>query len=97
MLVATSAFMTTLAILASASRDQSGQARASAMTWIFGWLLVPPVVSMFPIPSGSFWGDLLIEIRQACSFVAPSSPVSLLTDRAWFYRPEASAWKAAWP
>jgi hypothetical protein len=87
-LLATSAFMASIAILASAQREQVGPARAQATAWIFGWLLGPPVVAIMPVTTGSLWGDLLAELKRLCTLVAPSSPLSLLTDNAWYYRPQ---------
>ncbi len=88
-LASSSAFMTTLAVLASAQSEQAGAARAKAMAWIFGWLIGPPGVSIMPIATGSLWGDLLAELKRLCELVAPSSPLSLLTDRAWYFRSTA--------
>jgi hypothetical protein len=89
-LVTTSGFMATLSILASAGREQVGPARAQATGWTFGWLIGPPVMTVIPVTSGSLWGELLAELKSLCSLVAPSSPVSLLTDPGWYYhRPGA--------
>ena len=88
-LLSTSAFMASLAILASARREQAATARAQALAWTFGWLLGPPFLSILPVASGSLWGDLLLEVKRLCILVAPSSPLSLATDTAWFHRPEA--------
>ena len=83
-LVSTSAFMASLAILASARQGQVGTARGEATGWIFGWLLGPPIVSIMPVATGSFWGDLLVELKGLAALVAPSSPVSLATDGSWY-------------
>ncbi len=88
-LTTTSAFMASLAILASARPEQVSAARGAATGTLFGWLVGPPVVSILPVASGSFWGDLLVELKGLCALVAPSSPLSLLTDRAWYFRSTA--------
>jgi hypothetical protein len=88
-LLSSSAFMAALAIMASAGREQAGTARALAMTWIFGWLLGPPILTIVPAGSGTLWSDLLVELKGLCALVAPSSPLSLLTDRSWFVAPSA--------
>jgi hypothetical protein len=79
-------FMTTLAILSSAQRDQVGTARAQAMAWNFGWLIVPPAVAAAPITGVGLLGELWSLLKSVCSLAAPSSPLSLVTDRAWYYR-----------
>lgn len=83
-LLFSSAFMATLAILASAARDQAGTARALATAWIFGWLIGPPIVSIMPVVSADLWGMLLTELKSLCALVAPSSPLSLVTDHGWY-------------
>jgi hypothetical protein len=83
-LLSISAFMASLAILSSAQREQVGTARAQASVWIFGWLLGPPIMSIIPVTTGSLWGDLMAEMKRICALVAPSSPLSLLTDTAWY-------------
>jgi hypothetical protein len=83
-LLSNSGFMATLAILASASRDRAGTARAHATAWIFGWLSGPPILSIMPIRSAELWGMLLTELKSLCAMVAPSSPLSLVTDPGWF-------------
>jgi hypothetical protein len=88
-LLSSSAFMASLAILASAQREHVGTARGQATGWIFGWLLGPPIVTVIPVTTGSLWGDLLVELKRLCSLVAPSSPLSLLTDPGWYYRTSA--------
>ena len=88
-LLSSSAFMASLAILASAQRESVGTARGQATGWIFGWLLGPPIVTIMPVTTGSLWGDLLVELKRLCTLVAPSSPLSLLTDPGWYYRTNA--------
>ena len=83
-LLSSSAFMATLAILASASQDHVGNARAIATAWIFGWLIGPPILSIMPIRSADLWGMLLTELKSLCALVAPSSPLSLVTDPGWY-------------
>lgn len=87
-LFSSAGFMAILAILSSALLGQAGSARAQALAWNFGWLLGPPLLSIMPVRTGTIWGDLLAELKSLCMLVAPSSPLSLLTDRAWFYRPQ---------
>jgi ABC-type Na+ efflux pump permease subunit len=72
-----------LAILASARRDRSGAARGEAIGWTVMWLGGLPIITLMPVSSGTLWGDLLVEIRRICSWIAPSSPLSLLTDTSW--------------
>jgi hypothetical protein len=84
MLTSSSAFMASLAILASSRREQVGTARAQAIAWAFGWLIGPPIVTIMPIPTGSLWGELLDALKWPCMIVAPSSPVSLVTDAGWY-------------
>lgn len=83
-LVCTSAFMTALATLASASHAHPGSARGQAMAWIFGWLIFPPFVSILPVRSTGLSGMLLAEMKSLCALVAPSSPVSLATSPGWY-------------
>jgi ABC-type Na+ efflux pump permease subunit len=86
LLLSSSAFMATLAILASAQRGQVGTARAQATSWIFVWLFVPPFLSVMRNTEGSLWGDLLGEIKRIGTLIAPSSPLSLVTDSTWYRR-----------
>ncbi len=67
-LLSSSAFMATLAILASASQDHVGNARAIATAWIFGWLIGPPILSIMPIRSADLWGMLLTELKSLCAW-----------------------------
>jgi hypothetical protein len=55
------------------------------------WLFLLPVLSRLPAASGSIWGDLLVEVRRLCGLLAPSSPLSLLTDPAWYSSGPGSA------
>jgi ABC-type transport system involved in multi-copper enzyme maturation permease subunit len=71
-------------ILASARRDRVGTARAQALTWVFLWFLIIPVCSIIPFKSGTLWGDLAVELRRLCTWIAPSSPISLATQYSWF-------------
>jgi hypothetical protein len=85
-----SGFMASLAILASAKRDLASTARAQSIAWIFAWLIGPPIVSLLPITTGSLWGELLDALKSFCILVAPSSPLSLVTDAGWYHhRPGA--------
>ena len=88
MLLSSSVFMAALAIMASAGREQAAHARGQATGSIFGWLLGPPVLSILPIGAPSLWGALLDELKMVCALVAPSSPLSLVTDRGWYFRPQ---------
>ena len=67
-LLSSSAFMATLAILASASQDPRGQRPAIATAWIFGWLIGPPILSIMPIRSADLWGMLLTELKSLCAW-----------------------------
>ena len=57
---------------------------ALATAWIFGWLIGPPILSIMPIGSADLWGMLLTELKSLCALVAPSSPLSLVTDPGWY-------------
>jgi hypothetical protein len=83
-MLSTSAFLASLAILASSRRDQAGTARAESMGWNFLWFLGPPIGTVLPIPAGTFWGDLFVGFQWVCSLVAPTSPLSFLTDPGWY-------------
>jgi ABC-type Na+ efflux pump permease subunit len=84
MVVAASVVVGGMATLASARRDRVATARAQAMSWSFIWLVIIPVVSIAPFRAGTLWGDLAVELRRACRWIAPSSPLSLATRSAWF-------------
>ena len=79
----TSVVTGSLAILASSRRDRSGTACGEAIVWTMAWLLVVPLVSFMPVRSGTLWGEFLVELRRLASWIAPSSPLSLLTDQSW--------------
>jgi ABC-type Na+ efflux pump permease subunit len=79
----TTAVAASLAILASSRRDRSGMAQGEAFGWTMMWLVGFPVFALLPVRSGTLWGDLLVEIRRLASWIAPSSPLSLLTDPSW--------------
>ncbi len=79
----TSVVAGSLAILASSRRDRSGTACGEAIVWTMTWLLVVPLVSLMPVRSGTLWGEFLVELRRLASWIAPSSPLSLLTDQSW--------------
>ena len=83
-LLSSSAFMATLAILASARRELTDTARGEGMLWAIGWLVVPAFVTIMPVRTGSLWGDLLDELKNLAALIAPSSPLSLATDPGWF-------------
>jgi len=80
-----SIFMSLLTILASSQRVRSDTAFAQAVGWIFLWMVAPPLLSLAPIRTGSFWGDLFDTLRWPLALVAPSSPLSLVTDNGWYY------------
>jgi hypothetical protein len=71
-------------ILASARRDSVGTAFTQAMAWAFLWFLIIPTCSILPVRSGTLWGQLAMELRRLCGWIAVSSPVSLATQNAWF-------------
>ncbi len=79
-----------LAILASARRERSVAARQEAVGWTTLWLIGFPFLSIVPARGGAFWSALLIEIRRLASWVALSSPLSILTDRSWLVRASSS-------
>jgi hypothetical protein len=70
-------------ILASARRDRVGSARAQAMSWAFLWFLMIPICSIVPISTGTVWRDVLRELPRLCGWIAPSSPLSLVTRSGW--------------
>jgi ABC-type Na+ efflux pump permease subunit len=74
-----------LSILASARRDRVGAARAQALSWAFMWFLIIPLCTLIPARSGTLWGDLAVELKGLCAWIAPSSPLSLATRYAWFF------------
>ena len=88
-LATSSALMASLAMLASCRREQANAAGASAFAWTLGWLVGPPFLTIMPGRPGTLWGDLLAELKSLCGVIAPSSPLSLVTDRGWFFRPES--------
>ena len=90
-LLGSSGFMACAAVLASARRELAGNAQAEAVGWALGWMVVPPFFSLVPIRTGEIWGDLLDLLKTICSYVAPSSPVSLVTDRGWYTLPPGAA------
>lgn len=83
------AFVSTLAVaasfgvLGSSRRERSSSGRIEAVGWTIGWLVGVPLMSRLPASSGTLWSDLLVEIRRLCGWLAPSSPLSLLTDASW--------------
>jgi ABC-type Na+ efflux pump permease subunit len=80
-----------LGILASSRRDRSSTAIGEAVAWTMIWLGGLPMASVMRVRSGTLWGDLLVEIRRIAGWIAPSSPLSLLTDPAWFSGPAGAA------
>jgi hypothetical protein len=90
-LLSSSAFMAALSLWASAARADAATARAQAKAWTFGWILAPPCLSILPINTGTLWGLLLAELKSLCVLVAPSSPLSLVTDHRWWYSPPLAA------
>lgn len=86
-LLSSSALMATLAILASTVRELAAPARTQATFWCLGWLILPPILSIMPIRTTNLWGILLAELKALCALIAPSSPLSLATDRSWYFRP----------
>ena len=70
-------------ILASARCDRLTTARMEGVGWTMAWLIGAPLLSRMPTASGTLWGEILVEIRRVCSWLAPSSPLSLVTDPAW--------------
>ena len=87
MLAATAGFAAALAVLAGVGAAPVAAAKARAGLAVMGWLLAAPLLSFLPVSTGTIWGDLLAEIKLVAGLVAPLSPVSLLTDPGWFFRP----------
>jgi ABC-type transport system involved in multi-copper enzyme maturation permease subunit len=79
----TAAVAGSLGILASSRQDRSAAASGEAVFWTMLWLGLP-MASLLPARSGTLWGDLLVELRRVAGWLAPSSPVSLLTNWSWF-------------
>src|SRR5690242_9680678 len=73
-----------LGILASSRKARSAAAQQEAAGWTMFWLVVLPLIARMPARSGTIWGDLLVELRRLASWIAPSSPLSLLFDWSWF-------------
>lgn len=86
-LLSSSALMATLAILASTVREPAASAPTQATFWCLGWLILPPILSIMPIRTTNLWGTLLAEFKTLCALIAPSSPLSLVTDPSWYLRP----------
>lgn len=80
-LFSSSAFMATLSVISR--QALSGPARAQATALGFLWLVMPPLISIIPITRRSLMGELLAELKFVCVLIAPSSPLSLVTDRSW--------------
>ncbi len=91
MVPSTAAVAGSLAILASSRRDRIAAARQGAFGWTMIWLGVLPTVALMPVPSGTLWGELLAEVRRLASWIAPSSPLSLLTNPSWLSGTPANA------
>jgi hypothetical protein len=87
LLVASSAFIGALSLMSSAGRDSAGAARAGATGLTMAWLMIPPMLTVVPASTGTLWGDLLVELKALAGLVAPSSPLSLATDRGWYFTP----------
>jgi ABC-type Na+ efflux pump permease subunit len=80
----TTALAASLGILASSRHDKVAAAQREATGWTMTWLVGLPMAALLPVSSGTFWGDLLVEVRRLARWLAPSSPLSLLTDPSWF-------------
>ena len=86
-LLSSAAFMTALAIQSSARHAQAGTAKALATASTFGWLIVVPALTRMPVRTGDLWAELLSLLKAACDLIAPSSPLSLVTDTRWYNTP----------
>jgi ABC-type transport system involved in multi-copper enzyme maturation permease subunit len=73
-----------LGILASAVHAKTSVAQGETIVWTTFWLVGFPMLSRIPAQSGTLAGELLVEIRRVASWLAPASPISLLTDFSWF-------------
>jgi ABC-type Na+ efflux pump permease subunit len=73
------------AILASSRSDRSGSASGRAISWTMLWLIGMPLVARLPVSRTALLGYLLDELRRLSAWIAPSSPVSLLTDTSWIF------------
>jgi ABC-type transport system involved in multi-copper enzyme maturation permease subunit len=82
-LLSTVGVMAALAMFASARRRQVGQARGEAMMLVGLWLVVP-LTRVVPVRLAAPWDELYAWFKSACALVAPSSPLSLITDGGWY-------------
>lgn len=93
MIASTAAAAGGLGILASSRRERVQPAVLGAIGWTILWLVGLPVAALMPVRSGTLWGELLVELRRLAGWLAPSSPLSLITDRSWFASTaDASHW-----
>ena len=82
-LVTTTIVAGSLAILASSRHERTTSAGGEAFGWTILWLVLFPFLTRLPVRLGTLWGELLAELRRLCLWIAPSSPVSLLTNFSW--------------
>jgi ABC-type Na+ efflux pump permease subunit len=78
-----------LAVVASARHDKAAQGRGAAQGLAGAWLLGFPILSVMPIRLPTGLAELVAAAKALCALIAPSSPVSLMTDRAWLTGPLA--------
>jgi ABC-type Na+ efflux pump permease subunit len=79
-----------LGILASSGSGRAAAAGGQAVARTMIWLGLP-LAGLIPVRSGTLVGDILVELRQLAVWVAPSSPLSLLTDPSWCSGPGSIA------
>lgn len=86
-LASTAGFAAAVATLAGVRATPAATAKGWAGLAVLAALVGPPVLAVIPVGTGTTWRDLLAELQLAARLVAPLSPVSLLTDLGWLYRP----------
>jgi hypothetical protein len=82
-LVSTICVMGAFSILASARSMRTATAKAMAGGLLAAWLIGPPIVVVVPFRLPQPWASLAGWVKSAATMIAPSSPISILTDRGW--------------
>lgn len=82
-LLSTVIVMGGLSVAASARNNQVGAARANAGLYVAIWLVLLPFVTVIPVRLPSPWLEFAQWIKGLCGLIAPSSPVSLVTNYSW--------------
>lgn len=73
-----------LSILASARSHQVGAARAKAGLFVASWLFFFPIATVIPLRIPSPWLEFAEWAKALCGLLAPSSPLSLVTNSSWY-------------